>query len=218
MNVIFISPHPDDETLGCGGAILNHKEKGDNISWLNITNITKMDDWSKEFTDKRQKEMKEVAKEYKFDNVYDLELPTTMLDTIPISEIVGSVSKIFKSFKPEIIYSPYPHDVHTDHKIASRALMSTYKWFRHAYIKKIFLYETISETDFNFLDSFNPNTYLDISKFINDKIKIMSYYESETGDHPFPRSEKSIRALATVRGSQCGYNYAEAFQLIYQRS
>ena len=30
--ITVIAPHPDDETLGCGGTILNHKDKGDEIN------------------------------------------------------------------------------------------------------------------------------------------------------------------------------------------
>ncbi len=32
--VLFISVHPDDETLGAGGTILKHKNNGDQIFWL----------------------------------------------------------------------------------------------------------------------------------------------------------------------------------------
>jgi len=28
MKILAISPHPDDETLGCGGTILKHKDMG----------------------------------------------------------------------------------------------------------------------------------------------------------------------------------------------
>ena len=31
-NVLFVSVHPDDETLGCGGTILKHKALGDTIN------------------------------------------------------------------------------------------------------------------------------------------------------------------------------------------
>ena len=64
---------------------------------------------------------------------------------------------------------------------------------------------------------FKPNVFVDISKFLEKKVRIMRIYKTEVGDHPFPRSESNIRALATLRGSQCGFLGAEAFQLIYER-
>ena len=42
----------------------------------------------------------------------------------------------------------------------------------------------------------------------------MKIFDSELGEHPFPRSIKNIEALATFRGATIGVNYAEAFQMI----
>ena len=42
----------------------------------------------------------------------------------------------------------------------------------------------------------------------------MNVYENEVGEHPFPRSERNIRALATLRGATCGCEYAESFMLL----
>ncbi|WP_420825933.1 PIG-L deacetylase family protein [Clostridium taeniosporum] len=36
-NILVISVHPDDETIGCGGTILKHKDKGDKVNWLILT-------------------------------------------------------------------------------------------------------------------------------------------------------------------------------------
>ena len=81
------------------------------------------------------------------------------------------------------------------------------------------MYETLSETEFNFLGNrvFRPNVYIDISKYFEDKIETMKIYDGEMGEHPFPRSERAIRALASLRGSQCGFKFAEAFELLYER-
>jgi len=49
---------------------------------------------------------------------------------------------------------------------------------------------------------------------MDKKIEIMKTYESEMGIHPFPRSERNIRALATYRGATSGCDYAESFTLI----
>ena len=38
-NILVVAPHPDDETLGCGGTLLKHKKEKDQIHWLIITKI-----------------------------------------------------------------------------------------------------------------------------------------------------------------------------------
>ena len=62
-----------------------------------------------------------------------------------------------------------------------------------------------------------PNVYVDISPYIDNKLEIMSMFEGELMEEPYPRSLSSIKALARVRGSRAGVMYAEAFQLLYER-
>ena len=79
------------------------------------------------------------------------------------------------------------------------------------------MYECISETEFApqlHEKVFIPNYFVDISDFFKQKIKIMQIYESELDEHPFPRSERNIEALATFRGATVGVEYAESFQVI----
>jgi LmbE family N-acetylglucosaminyl deacetylase len=78
-------------------------------------------------------------------------------------------------------------------------------------------YETISETDFNINPSdrkINLNVYVDISEFWEKKIRAIQIYSSELANFPFPRSIKAIESLASIRGSQCGVEKAEAFELL----
>ena len=38
-NILIIAPHPDDETLGCGGTIFKHKKEGDNVFLIIISSV-----------------------------------------------------------------------------------------------------------------------------------------------------------------------------------
>ena len=148
--------------------------------------------------------------------VYNLGLPTTKLDTLPIGDIVQKISELIESYRPEEIFIPHLGDVHTDHTVVFNAVASGTKSFRYPFIKRVLSYETISETDFG-LDvstSFNPNVFVDISGFLGKKLKAMEIYSSEMDEFPFPRSRESVEALARVRGATSGFKAAEAFQLL----
>ena len=217
-NVLIVSPHPDDETLGCGGSIFYHKKRKDNVSLLYITNIKKEHGWSEKVINKRKKEMEKISKFYKLNKVINLNLPTKKLDIVPYDEIIKKISSVISKYNSEIIYIPFANDIHTDHQIVSKACLSSIKWFRNKSVIRVLGYETLSETNFNFGErSFNPNVFINISQFLKKKISAMKIYKSEISKHPFPRSEKSIRALALLRGSQCGKKAAEAFELYYEK-
>ena len=219
MKILAIAPHPDDETLGCGGILFKHKAEGDDIYWLIVTGISVDTGWSNNAVIKRDNEINAVSKKYGFSDVYNLRLPTTKMDTLPVSDLIEEISNVYKKVEPDIIYMPFAYDVHTDHQIIAKALQSTLKWFRYPHIKKVYMYETPSETEFNFVENrvFRPNIFVNISLYIDDKIEVMKIYAGEMGEFPFPRSEKTLRALAILRGSQSGFESAEAFELVYER-
>jgi N-acetylglucosamine malate deacetylase 1 len=114
-------------------------------------------------------------------------------------------------------YLPFPGDVHSDHEVVFDACVACSKSFRYPFIRRILAYETLSETEFGIspeVSGFRPNLWVDISSYMVQKIEIMKMYEGEMGEHPFPRSERNIRALATVRGARSGQQSAEAFMIL----
>jgi LmbE family N-acetylglucosaminyl deacetylase len=137
-----------------------------------------------------------------------------------MSELVGSFSKIFKEFEPEELFLPHRGDSHSDHRVVFDATAACTKWFRYPSIKSVLAYETASETEFGLSKEmlFKPNYFIDISDYLNTKLEILKIYESEIGEHPFPRSIDSLEALAKWRGSNSGYKAAEAFELLYNRN
>ena len=219
--VLVIAPHPDDETLGCGGTLLKHISSKDEIHWLIFTNISEIDGWDIDKVKLRIEEIKHVTNAYGFKSVNKLNFPATKLDEIPISDMVKKINSIISNIKPNIVYLNDGNDVHTDHQIAFKANMSSVKSFRHPYIKRILMYETLSETEFTAPlegNAFQPNVFVDITEFFEQKCEIMSEYGDEVMDPPYPRSLDTIESLAKYRGSRIGVNYAEAFSLLYEKA
>jgi LmbE family N-acetylglucosaminyl deacetylase len=216
-NVIVISAHPDDETLGVGGTILKHFANGDNVYWLIVTNVFEKQGFLKERVESRQLEISKVAKMFGFNETFNLNYPTMTLSSSSLIKMVPEISSVFSEVKPEIIYTLNRSDAHSDHRVIFDAVMACTKSFRYPFIKQILMYECISETEFAPVlaeKAFLPNYFVDITDFLVAKLDIMKIFESELGEHPFPRSLSNITALAHFRGASVGVKYAEAFQLL----
>ncbi|MEY4467308.1 MAG: hypothetical protein RIR21_1101 [Pseudomonadota bacterium] len=216
---LVVAPHPDDEILGCGGTLLRRKMEGGTIGWLIVTGITAEAGWPAERVLQRDKEIEEVTRRMGFDQVFNLRLPTTGLDALPMSEVVLAFSSVFRSFEPEEVFVPHGGDVHSDHRVTFDAVAACAKWFRYPSVRRVLAYETSSETEFGLGkgSAFEPNCFVDISEHLERKLEIMNVYRTELGEFPFPRSLQAIRALAEWRGASAGYLAAEAFVLLRER-
>lgn len=215
MKIMVISPHPDDETLGAGGTIVRAKKEKNEIYWLNITGITEKDGFDVSCVEEKRKQINAVRDFYQFDDMKDLCLPTTKLDRIPCGEGIGYISKYLNYVKPQIILMPHFNDAHSDHRCVFEWVHASTKVFRYPFIRYVLAMEILSETNFGLpTNPFLPNVYVDICEHLEMKKKAMLLYKNEVEKHPFPRSIESIEALACIRGSEAGVNYAEGFQLI----
>jgi LmbE family N-acetylglucosaminyl deacetylase len=217
MKVTVISPHPDDETLGCGGTLLKHKAAGDQLDWIIVTQAHEPQ-WSSNEITQKSEEIDRVSEFYGFKEVQRLGFPTMALDTKPLSEIISSLGNALSRTGPECLYLTHGRDIHSDHRVVFDATMSAVKSFnsqKHG-IGRILSYEVLSSTDAAPATGagFAPNVFNDISPFLEQKLKGMSLYETEVQPFPLPRAIESIRALARFRGATIGVEYAEAFMLV----
>lgn len=213
--ILVIAPHPDDETLGCGGTLLRHGAEGDELHWCIVTAMRQEDGFAAEKIARRKQEIAAVRKHYGFTDLHELGFPAAALDRIPAGDLVRAFSDLFRSIAVETLYIPYFGDAHSDHGIVAQAAVAAGKWFRCASLRRMMAYETLSETDMNPLTAaFKPNSYVDISRHLDGKIAAMRLYGDELGTFPFPRSEPAIRAKAAIRGSESGCSAAEAFVIL----
>tara|TARA_B100000674_G_C37893300_1_gene940059 strand:+ start:170 stop:832 length:663 start_codon:yes stop_codon:yes gene_type:complete len=216
--VLVIAPHPDDEILGCGGTLSRLKKK--KLYWMIVTKMTNKIGYTNNQIYLREKEINKISKSLNIVKKIELGFPASSLSKINLKELISKMSIEINKIKPDTIFAPYQHDAHSDHFFTTYTLNHILKAFRYPFLKRCYLYETLSETNQSFVKKnvFKPNTYFDISKNLKKKLKMASVYKSEIKKHPFPRSLKSIEALAILRGSESGFKYAEAFKLIIQKN
>lgn len=219
--ILVIAAHPDDEFLGCGGTLLNYKKKGYEIKSVFLADgetsrsgIIK----KKKLILEREEQAKKIAKKCNFIKPVFNRLPDNKLDTVPILKIVKSIEKEIVRFKPEIIFTHFESDLNIDHQLVNKAVVTATRPLSKTFVQRIYCFETPSSTEFNFTrkqkNLFNPNLFVDVSKFIDKKIELLKIYKNELRPWPHSRSLRSIKNLALYRGSQIGVKFAEAFVVL----
>ena len=219
MKTLVVGPHADDELLGCGGTMLKRVAEGNTVGWVLMTSITEDKSWTKQQVLRREVEIASVCKGLGIStkDFFRLDFTPAELDQLTSSTLIDSLSKVFKSFQPEEVFLPHPGDIHSDHRITFEAASACTKWFRYPSVKRVLTYETLSETEFaldHFERAFRPNLFVDIADHLQQKMELLSIYQSEISQHPFPRSLASVRAQALLRGAQRGVQAAEAFHIL----
>lgn len=217
QTVLVIAPHADDETLGCGGAILRHRAQGEAVHWLLVTDIQPGQPMGGVTAEQRDGEVRTLSEKLGFASTHRLGLPPAGLDRLPLEDLVAAIGAVVRAVAPSLVYLPFPGDVHSDHGAVFRAASGATKWFRYPSVREIRLYETLSETNFGIdptLAGFRPNLYIDITPHLEDKLSAFTVFGSETKSPPFPRSTEAVRALTLLRGSEAGLMAAEAFMIV----
>lgn len=215
--VAVVAPHPDDETLGCGGTLLKHIARGDDVHWIVFTGISTELGFTEERVRSRDEEILRVAESYGFAGTHRLGFPTMQLDRLPKADLVGALGAVVKRLGVHTLYVPYRNDAHSDHAAVFDACAACTKTFRYPSVQSVRAYETLSETEYGVKPEdtgFRPNLFVDIAAFIDRKLEIMSIYANEMAPFPFPRSDVALLAQAQLRGTQCGATAAEAFMLL----
>jgi LmbE family N-acetylglucosaminyl deacetylase len=218
MKILVISVHPDDETAGCAGTLLDHHTRGDDLYWLILTKAHSPH-WSTDVIQAKEAEVQAVAKAYGIERCFWPGLPSTLLDTIPLNDIIEPIRAALETVHPQVVYTVHHGDIHTDHSVAFQAVTIVLKPFymRKFSVQRLLSFETLSSTEAAPPlpeRTFVPNVFKDITPHIGRKIEIMQLYQTELQPDPLPRGPSAVKALARYRGAAIGAEYAEAFMLI----
>tara|TARA_B110000008_G_scaffold275793_1_gene313923 strand:+ start:925 stop:1596 length:672 start_codon:yes stop_codon:yes gene_type:complete len=215
--ILIMSPHADDEILGCGGFISKYSKKNYQINVLILTNANKgaPEIYSTKDINQIRNEAKRANKIIGTKKLFFENLPALNLSNYPIYKITNVMNKYIDDINPEIILIPSSNDIHDDHKIVFKAAKVSTRFNKKRNLKKILSYEVLSETEWNENEkAFSPNYFVRLNKSdINNKVKAFLKYKSQVKKFPHPRSKEGIINLSKVRGSSVFESFVEAFRI-----
>ena len=215
MNILVFAPHRDDEILGVGGTILKNKAKGNHVTVCVVT-AKEGGEWGP-LTKRVHAEMERAFQFCNIDEYKGLKFAPVILESYPRKEINNAILDVIVSSKPDEVYIPHWGDMQKDHQIVSEAAMVSLRSKYGHSVKRIYAYETLSETGINYPTgekAFIPNVYVDVTDFLEAKKEALRCYTSQIGEFPDLRSVEAIEALARYRGATVNIEAAEAFMLI----
>lgn len=216
MKVLVIAPHPDDEVLGVGGTIAKRAMNGDSVY---VCIVTKAGEplFRDEFVEQCRNECLKADKYLGVKETFFLDFPAVRLEEVPRYKLNDGLMQAVNRVKPDEVFIPHRGDMQLDHKMIVDAVMVALRPKYDHVVKRIYAYETLSETGWdvpNTVNEFIPTVYEDISRTLENKMNAMNLFKSQLADFPAARSLEAIEALAKYRGAMVNVTAAEAFTLI----
>lgn len=214
--VLVIAPHPDDEILGCGGTMIKNIKEGNEV-YVCIVTRGYPPLFKEERTAQNKKDAIACHQFLGIKETFFLDCPSTQLETMERSEFNGKILKVVRDLVPDEVYIPHWGDMQKDHQMVAEACMVAVRPKYMPQVKRVYSYETMSETAWNapnVQNEFIPNVFVDISEELEDKKKALSFFSLQVSEFPDARSLEAIDALAKYRGALMNLHAAEAFMLI----
>lgn len=216
--VLAVVAHPDDAELLCAGTLARARADG---AAIGIAVLCKGDGGQppkpvRHLAAVRRSETKAAARLLGAELFYGHIPDGTLTDDRPTRL---RLTEIYRRFRPTLVLTHSPADYHTDHRAAGM-LAEVASWFGAARGQKtesppllgspaLWLMDTVTMSDFE------PGFYVDISRFVPLKVKMLACHLSQMArndDCSFSPLADLMRLQARARGLQAGVEAAEAFR------
>lgn len=225
MNILVLAAHPDDEVLGCGGTIARMSAEGHKVT-IAILGQGIASRYHKDNTENdvqilalRQRS-REAARILGAVDVLHFDLPDNRFDSLDLLDVVKLVEEIGRCTKPDEVFTQHGGDLNVDHRITFQATMTAFRPIPGGSVQAIYAYEVASSSEWTFgklSPVFTPDTFYDISNFVDIKERALEAYSIEIRQFPHPRSLVGIRNQSADRGTRIGVTAAEAFETVWRR-
>ena len=206
--ILVLSPHPDDESIGCGGTLRKHIVEGDTVHVLFLTSGEKGGHGIPPEETKviREQEAIDAAAILGYESFEFWRIPNGEL--LATNDQVIRMRKKIKEWQPDIIYVTHDKEDHLEHKAAAGMVKEALRGELSLSIKPIvYMYEVWTPMQ-------TMDHIVDISDFVEIKRKAIQAHKCQCAVMSF---DEAILGLNRYRGemhSWPGGDYAEVFLLM----
>lgn len=201
MNILVIAPHPDDESIGCGGAICRHTDAGERVvavfltsGELGLKQLPREAAWQI-----REAEARSAAKVLGIAEMHFLRQPDWMLHEA-VKPAATALAAILAREKTQLIYAPHPHEWHPDHKAACAILTLAMSGVARPEIRGYEVWTALGQYD----------AVVDITAVMPRKLQAIRCHVSQLQEIDYAHA---VQGLNAYRGAIAGrVAFAEVFQ------
>lgn len=218
-SVLIIAPHADDEVLGAGALMAQLTRQNCNVHVIFVC-VDGMRHYGTDHHTTLSERESEIASVqallgFEFSILYRGQDLIEQLDTVPQRDLVNSFENAINRHKPDLLILPHGIDFDQDHVACFRAGFAAARPIASVFgkflVPRVISYEMPKLTWS--AEAFQPTLYTDITYDIETKLRAIEQYKSQLRPTPHLRSLENIRALARLRGSEIGAEFAESFRI-----
>ena len=221
MSTLIVVAHPDDEVLGAGGyahVLPAHEHVHVVMLCGQVTARTRRPD-----DDDLVADLTAATAHVGIGEPILGPFPNIRMNTVDHLDLVQFIEDAIRRTRPTRLITHHPSDLNDDHRQVSHAAQAAARLHQRGAdvprLASLLFMEVLSSTGWAFPGAhpgFTPTGYVELGDdALTRKVEACAMYRHVMRDYPHPRSEETVRALATFRGAQAGMRYAEAFQVAF---
>lgn len=207
MRVLVISPHPDDESIGCGGTVRKHVEDGDMVFVVFLTSGEKGGHGrsEEETIQVREREARTAAELLGIEEIAFFHLPDGAVCATPAA--VSQLRKRLLEWLPELVYVPHLNEMHADHRAAVRIVKRSFQGIK-CDGTRVLMYEIW--TPLQHIDEI-----VDITPYVELKRAAIRAHRSQCAVMDFEAAALGLNRYRGEMHSWPGGDYAEVFRELH---
>lgn len=194
--VLAVGAHPDDVEIGCAGALLEHRDHGDDLVLLVLTGGERGGDASL-----RAQEAQSAANLLGAELVHH-ELPDT---SVPESgETITAIADVIERLRPEVVYTHSLNDNHQDHRSVHRATVVAARD-----VPNVFAYQSPSTGI-----AFSPSRFVDITPHMDAKLRALREFRTQHAIRPYLEEDLVVATARYWSRFGGGGRYVEPLEVL----